>query len=179
MLVVRISRVQRVARPRADASSTRNLRRSTPQSGDREANGCDASAAGFLNGISTDLRSADRKVRRGLTQRQAFRVRSHQASFTGCLGGGPRPAGLPSDRVWQHMRFEWSECAEHEADAIVPEGDASESFYLARDRKARRRDVRGWSEFRERLFQLTRRGGSAGESERMPASKPIDRSGWR
>lgn len=33
--------------------------------------------------------------------------------------------------------------------------------------------------FRERLFQPTRRGGSAREPERMRASEPIDRSGWR
>jgi hypothetical protein len=75
----------------------------------------------------------------------------------------------------QHGR---SECAEIGADAIVPEGDANEPLYLARDTSSMPRhpsEVMLW----ERLFQLTRRGGSAGEPERMPASKPVSRSGWR
>jgi hypothetical protein len=119
------------------------------------------------------LRSADRKVRRGPhdDRRLGFVLTTYPSP-------GVWEAGL-DQRV--HVRITDSQgfvvrisgCAEHEADANVPEGDASGRTYLARDRGARRRDVRGRCEFRERLFQPTRRGGSAGEQERMPASKPI------
>jgi len=63
--VMRISRVQRVARLRADASSSRTSRRSTPQSNDRRVKRCDAKTAVFPNRRSTDLQSACRKARRG------------------------------------------------------------------------------------------------------------------
>jgi hypothetical protein len=125
LLVVRISRVQEVARPRADASFVRNSVTVDAAPKDRETKRCDAAPAGFLNGLSTDLRSARRKARRGSTRRQAFRVRSHHMSFTGCLGDGPRPAGLLiASQVARHA-VRTRRVRGVEADAIVPEGDAS------------------------------------------------------
>lgn len=87
------------------------------------------------------LRSAGRKVRRG----------SHGNR---CLGFVLTTRPLPvrweaslDPRVKSRVRCRkasqtCSGCSELGADAFVPEGDASEPFYLARDRRSRCRDIR-------------------------------------
>ena len=123
------------------------------------------------------MQSARRKVRRG----------SHNGRRFGLvLAKRPSPVFWEASlgqrvnrihRVRKNCRRVRSERAELGADVPVPEGDASEVLCFARDTTFDAETSEAGHVFRERLFQLTRRGGSAGEQERMPASRPIGRSG--
>jgi hypothetical protein len=133
---------------------------------------------GFPNRRSMRLRSAGRKVRRG----------SHGNRCLGfVLTTRPSPVRWETSldpRVKPRVRCRkasqtCSGCSELGADAFVPEGDASEARLSRKGYRTSMPRHQSQVSFGKGSSSQTRRGGSAGEQERMPASKLVGRSRWR